>query len=61
MRYIKKIKVFSQGAYIELERKVNEFLSKEIELGYTIVDIQYALSEAVFSCMIYYTAPEDNT
>lgn len=60
MRYIKKIKIFSQETYFELEREVNEFLGKEIELGYTVVDIQYTVSGACFSCMVYYTAPTDD-
>ena len=60
MKYVKKIKIFSLERYPALEQEVNEFLKKEIELGYTIIDIQYTIYGTCFSCMIYYTAPADD-
>lgn len=59
--YGKKIKIFKDTYYEHLERDVNSFLAKEVELGFTILDIKYQMSSAPneehFSCLIYYTEP----
>ena len=36
--YVKKIKIFENYNYELLEDEVNDFLSKEIELGFTVID-----------------------
>ena len=69
MRYVKKIKVFTATDRGYLEEKVNDFLSKEIEIGFHIINIQYQLTTVydassitddiieTFSCMVYYSEP----
>ena len=62
MTYVKKIKIFTANDRCYLEEKVNDFLSKEIETGFHIIDIQYQVTctrhdHAVYSCMVYYSEP----
>ena len=69
MRYVKKIKVFTANDRSYLEEKVNDFLSKEIEIGFHIINIQYQFTTVydassmihgiveTFSCMVYYSEP----
>lgn len=69
MRYVKKIKVFTATDRGYLEEKVNDFLSKEIEIGFHIINIQYQLTSEydasplidcaviTYSCMVYYSEP----
>lgn len=71
MRYVKKIKVFTASDRSYLEEKVNDFLSKDIEIGFHIIDIQYQLTAVyeassitqdiveTFSCMVYYSEPAE--
>lgn len=69
MTYVKKIKIFTANDRSYLEEKVNDFLSKEIETGFHIINIQYQLTNVydassiihgiveTFSCMVYYSEP----
>lgn len=59
---IKKIKIFTSYNEHEsktLENEVNEFLTKEIELGLAIIDIKYQMAPDYdsYSCLVYYTEP----
>ena len=72
MTYVKKIKVFTANDRSYLEEKVNDFLSKEIEIGFQIINIQYQLTTVydassithgiveTFSCMVYYIEPVED-
>jgi hypothetical protein len=57
--YVKKIKIFENYNYELLEDEVNDFLSKEIELGFTVIDIKYqkSMADDNYSCLVYYTEP----
>ena len=67
MRYIKKVHVFTADSAKQLETDVNAFLSKEIDCGFTVVDIQYQAACThisatqpiliVYTCMLYYSEP----
>ena len=62
MRYVKKIQVFTTAIAKELEQVVNSFLSKEVEIGFHVIDIQYQTTCTqhdcvVYSCMVYYGEP----
>lgn len=62
MTYVKKIQVFTTGIEEELEQVVNSFLSKEVEIGFHVIDIQYQTTCTqhdcvVYSCMVYYSEP----
>jgi len=62
MRYVKKIQVFTTASAKELERVVNSFLSKEVEIGFHVIDVQYHTTCTqhdcvVYSCMVYYSEP----
>lgn len=62
MRYVKKIQVFTTAIAKELEQVVNSFLSKEVEIGFHVIDIQYQTTCTqhdcvVYSCMVYYREP----
>ena len=62
MRYVKKIQVFTTAIAKELEQVVNSFLSKEVEIGFHVIDIQYQTTCTqqecvVYSCMVYYSEP----
>lgn len=62
MRYVKKIQVFTTASAKELERVVNSFLSKEVAIGFHVIDVQYQTTCTqhdcvVYSCMVYYSEP----
>lgn len=62
MNYIKKIEVFSNSSQALLQKEVNAFFAKEIEVGFVIHGIQFATTavngQPLFSCMIYYSKEE---
>lgn len=59
MTYVKKIKIFEGYDVGALERQVNDFISREIECGFSIINIQYQTSATAdscyYSCMVYYS------
>lgn len=56
--YVKKIKIFLSHLTTLLEENVNEFLAKEVELGFTILDIKYQMEGVnAHTCLIYYSEP----
>lgn len=62
MTYVKKVAVFTKDSAGALERAVNSFLSKEVETGFHVIDIQYQTTCTqhdcvVYSCMVYYSEP----
>ena len=68
MTYVKKVKIFCANDEGCLENKLNDFLSKEIECGFSIISIQYQIisnddpntvgySAAKYACMVYYSEP----
>lgn len=67
MTYIKKVEIFESGSAGDLEGEVNDFISKEIERGFSVLDIQYqtactydSMAQTpfiTFSCMVYYSEP----
>lgn len=65
MRYVKKIQVFTTAIAKELEQVVNSFLSKEVEISFHVIDIQYQTTCTqhdcvVYSCMVYYSEPVED-
>ena len=62
MRYVKKVQIFTADSPKALEQSINSFVSKEMEIGFHIIGIQYQTTctrydHAVYSCMVYYSEP----
>lgn len=62
MAYVKKVQIFTADRAKVLEQSINSFISKEMEIGFHIIDIQYQTvctrhDHAVYSCMVYYSEP----
>jgi len=61
MTYVKKVKIFEGYDVEDLERKVNDFISREIECGFSIINVRYQTSATAascyYSCMVYYSEP----
>ena len=62
MAYVKKVQIFTVDRAKVLEQSINSFISKEMEIGFHIIDIQYQTvctrhDHAVYSCMVYYSEP----
>lgn len=60
MNYVKKIKVFTHTDSALLEQKVNNFLREEIARSFTVLNIQFAATAGLYSCMVYYTVQEED-
>ncbi|MGI5076121.1 sporulation protein Cse60 [Treponema vincentii] len=65
MTYVKKVQIFTADSAKALEKEVNSFLSKDKEIGFHIIDIQYQTictrhDHAVYSCMVYYSDPVED-